>query len=226
MELVRTDQVITAGITNIPLTKPAKIYFTTELNDLASIEAIYRIYETYHIHATRTDNHFKNSTFFISNDLVDSTTIKSIFRNWRTLHPKLLTDWRYLFWELDSKNEIDLQTVIDVYNYLELPVYIHNSMRGYHFMSVKPIKKAVMQWASQQLRKTNDTYPPITIRIKPNKWVGEESEYQKGWIISSTFHSDTQQLMKWILAQNFTKIGEQYQLVWYSIDKIQKEIMQ
>lgn len=222
MELVRTGENLTAGITNIPLTKPAFIYFRTDLTN-PDINMIYSVFESYKIPFRRSDNMYNQTAFFTTTELIDSKMIKQIFRNFRTLRPKLLTDYRYLFWEIDTREDSVLQNVVDVYAYLELPVYIYKSMRGFHFMSVYPIKKAVFQWAIKQLRHTNDGYPPITLRIKPNKYVNEEMVFKEGWIISNRYHTDTQQLMKMILAQDFNRLGELYQVVWYNIDK-KKEI--
>lgn len=221
MQFQRTNEVMTAGITNIPLTKPAYIYFTTDIPkyECALIENIYNVFDSMNIPFTRTDNHYTNRTFFISQNEIDSKHIKMIWRNFKTLRPKVKGNWRYLFWEIDDSEETALDKVIAIYRILKLPMYVHRSMRGYHFLSVKPITKELWNWAITQLRDSNETYPPITLRVKPNKYINEDKIFNEGFIIAENYHSDTKQLRDWIVNQNLVKLGEQYQLVNYPFPK-------
>ena len=227
MELVRTKEVMTAGITNIPLTLPAYIFFNADNKETyRACQEVFDImrlpYESHYVKATE-NYHIRTI------DKIPPSIMRQIWRNFKTLHPKYDTEYRYLFWELDSRKQEYLDAVINVYSYLNLPVYVHKSAKGYHFLSVKPISRDVMVWAIEGInynifnmrgiRYTNDTYPPITLRIKPNKYVGEEIEFHEGFIMSSAYHRDTHDLQKLIVAQDFIKLGEKYQLVWYSLDK-------
>lgn len=237
MELIRTKEEMTAGITNIPLSKPATLYFIFDNEE--SIEQCYRMFESLKIGFTRKDNWYNNTSMFKTLRELESKEIRMIFRNYSTLRPKLITEWRYLFWEIDSRENALMENVLEIYRMLRLPVYIHKTMRGYHFLSVKPIKESIFKWAITHLRAlgtleqispalqiyySNDKYPPITLRIKPNKYVNEEIIFKDGWIMSDVEHSDTKQLRDWINYQNLDKIAQYYQLVWYPIDQIAKEI--
>jgi len=88
---------------------------------------------------TREDNHYNSTCIFTSTNELESKQIKMIFRNFRTLYPKVLTQWRYLFWEIDTIDRVTELKVLNVYFNLGLPVYYHRSMNGFHFLSVKPI---------------------------------------------------------------------------------------
>lgn len=214
---MQREQVITAGITNIPLTKPAKLYFLLDMNDTEKINTVYSIFENLNIRAKRIDNNYTQKVYLTTLNEIDSKTIKMIFKNFRTLRPKLNSIWRYLFWEIDNQEETTLQDVVEVYRFMRLPVYVHKTMRGYHFISVKPICEVVMNLAISYVRNTNIKYPPLTLRIKPNKYPNEDKVWHEGFIISDVFHKDTQYLRNWIVEQDFTKIQEHYQLVWYPI---------
>ena len=221
--LTRTEHKLTCGIVNIPLTYPALVYFRTNNKIETHYEDIYNVFESFHIPFYRTDNLFASTSTFTSSSKVDSKTIKQIFRNFRTLRPKLISDYRYLFWEIDSLENKDFQKVINVYRKLKLPIIVKRSMRGYHFMSIKPILASVFEQAVLELRNTNLTYPPICIRINPNKWIGENYIAREIYILSEYYHADSTKLLELIRHENYTEIQERYQLVWYNIDKV-KEI--
>lgn len=216
--LVRTEENITAGITNIPLTKPAKIFFNCD-NENDYYSALY-LMEQYDLPVETRFTRVTGKYFIQTIEEIDSATIKQIWRNFKSYRPKFNSDWRYLFWELDNQEPKEFEIVLQTFRYLSLPVYVHKTMRGWHFLSVKPITKQIFRWAIQQLRHTNEDYPPITLRIKPNKYVNEQAIFNEGFIMSEKFHSDTKYLRDWIIAKDYDKIGQQYQLVWYRIDKV------
>jgi|SRR6185503_12351493 len=218
--LQRTKEEMTCGIVNIPLTKPAQVYFRVKYDDYKN--TVYNIFESLNIPFYRVDNPYTESSMFTSNDKLDSKTLKLIFRNYRTLRPKLISDWRYLFWEIDNHEQNNLAFVLSIYQQLELPVYVHKTMRGYHFFSIKPILEIQWNNAITALRNTNTSYPPITLRINPNKYVGEYEIFRDGFVVMPKQHSDTLQLRTWIESCAFSKIQEQYMLVWYNIDKTQE----
>jgi len=218
---LRTKESITCGITNIPLTKPSRVYFVVDELD---VNKVYDMFESLDIHFYREDNNFNRKVYFNSLIELDSKTIKLIWRNYKSLHPKFTSNWRYLFWEIDNTAEQTLTEVLDVYRILKLPVYAHRSMRGWHFLSIKPIEESVWKYATTLIRKTNEKYPPITLRINPNKYENESIIFAEGFCIEPSKHSDTRQLRDLILAKKFTTLGEKYQLVYYHIDKIKEDI--
>lgn len=218
--LIRTKESITCGITNIPLTKPSKVYFMVEESD---VNKVYDMFESLDIHFFREDNNYNKKVYFNSMVELDTRIMKLIWRNYKSLHPKFASSWRYLFWEIDDTDNDTLTSVLEVYKYLKLPVYVHRSMRGYHFLSVKPIEESLWKFATDRLRNTNEKYPPITLRINPNKYIDEDKIFYEGFVMGNE-HSDTKQLRNWIISKDFNKIGEKYQLVYYHIDKIQEDI--
>lgn len=222
--LTRTEHNLTCGIVNIPLTKPAQIYFNYNWKDNIKIaEDIIQVFNAFNIPHSKIDKPFAHKTMFTSNEEIESKIIKMIWRNYKSLRPKLISKWRYLMWEIDTLDKNTLDTVIQIYSRLNLPVYVNRSMRGYHFMSVKPILESVWSSAIESLRPTNLDYPPITIRVNPNKYIGEESVFFEGFIISSAYHADTNELRRLINEHDYTKLGEKYYLVWYNIDKKETE---
>lgn len=209
---------MTAGIVNIPLTYPAILFFNTKWD---KIKDVIGVMESYKIPFTQTHTtNTKGETIFHirSIEKIDSKTIKSIWRNWKTLRPKFETQWRYLFWEIDTTYEPVFEFVKSTYEQLDLPVIIHRTMNGYHFISIKPILEPIWKTTIERLRPTNKEYPPITLRIKPNKYVGEMIEYNKMFVISTSYHKDTQELAKWIKCQDIERIIRDYYVVWYKFN--------
>lgn len=210
----RTNATMTAGIVNIPLTKPAKLFFTTQ--DTIELANIALVLERNGIEFAE---HTTGQTFHIeSTKELTADIIKRIYFNHKNLKPHIQTDWRYLFWETDTRDNETLVYVKDVYVELGLPVYIHESMRGYHFISVKPIEKAIWKTAVEKLRKTNLDFPPITLRVLANKWVNEKEAFKVGVIIAKAYHADTERIMTAIEQQNIAYLERHYMTVWYPID--------
>ena len=218
---IRTNDVLTCGITNIPLTYPAKLFFILD-NKKDILDMAYTVLESMNIIFERSDINATDKVLIKSVGEVHPKFIKQIFRNYRQLRPKLDSNYRYIFWEIDTKDQYTMDYVLGLYRFLKLPLYVHESMMGYHFLSVKPVLKEKYAWAVKQLRQTNEKYPPITLRIKPNKYVGEENIFFNGWIIAETYHDDTNRLKTLIEKQDFIKLGEKYQIVWYSFDHKQE----
>lgn len=216
MQLQRTSEQMTAGICNIPLTYPAKVFFSPARDKL---QEVLDLFESFKISYIASPIRTLDKTHVISVDVIEPTVLKMIWRNFKTYRPHFKSDYRYLFWEIDNKEESELDKVLAIYNYLLLPVYVHETMRGYHFISIKPVRKDVWQYAISKLRETNLSYPPITLRILPNKYEGESEVWNKSFIISRKHHADTQELHQLMQSQNITKLGEKYVVVQYPIDK-------
>lgn len=217
-KLERTNEYLTCGIVNIPLTKPAKIFFVNPSEEQLKVRDIKMIFDNYQIPYMQTHSVGVKGiplTHIKSLQELDSSTIKSIWRNHKHIRPKIESNYRYLFWEIDTKEEDTLQYVLETYVDAELPVYIHQTMRGYHFISIKPIEEERWKLLISQLRYTNPSYPPLTLRIKPNKYLGEVSEFMKGMVISKKYHYDTNHIRELIQTQQFNRLAQDYYTVWY-----------
>lgn len=236
LSLERTNDVMTAGITNIPLTKPAFVYFICDMQDENKINQVYDIFALTKTPFHREDNTYVQKVYLTSDYEVSVPMVKAIWRNFKSLKPKIKSDWRYLFWEIDNQNDSSLEEIVTLYKYLKLPVYIHKTMRGYHFLSVKPIPERLWNYAISKIRKTNPDYPPVTLRIQANKYMGEMNMFKDGYIIDvlSPFsktgqmqkHYDTYKLREWIEGFNLQQLQQQYIIVFYPFpDQIQLDSM-
>jgi hypothetical protein len=209
---------LTAGICNIPLTLPAIPYFISD-NDNKNLE-IEKMFSSFQIGFTRQRTP-SGKTHISSLDKVESRIINQIFRNFRTLKPRLISEYRYLFWEIDNQEEQILNRVMSLYRVLRLPVYIHKSFRGYHFLSVKPIEKTIWNYAIQHLRDTNPRFPPVTLRILANKYPNEIEYYKQGFCYypDDKIHKDTEYLKKFIENQDVLSLENYYMIVFYPLPK-------
>lgn len=213
-EPIRTQEKLTAGLVCVPLTKPATLFFLT--NDNAQVSEIARALESLKIGYT---TNWRNGKAFIKSlNQIEPKLMKLVRRNFTTLKPKFISDYRYPFWEIDTQDFSVLYDVLKVYAKWDLPVFVHKSMRGYHFICVKPISKSsYLKEFVPQVRHTNKAYPPIAIRIMANKWIGELDNYRDGFIHTASFHSDTKYIADWIMKQEITKIAQQYYVVRYPL---------
>lgn len=223
MSLIRTSDVETCGITNIPLTKPARLFFVCNTTDGYDINKIYSVYESLHCEFTRHDLIHSGKTRFISKLELESKDLKMVWRNWKSLYPKFETQWRYFFWELDGASVNEKDNIIEIYKSLRLPVYVHKTMGGYHFLSVKPIPLTTFQDIVSQVRKTNVSFPAITLRIMSNKYIDELEIFNDGYIISDVLHNDTFELRNCIYHQNIEPLLQKYQIVYYSFNGENKD---
>jgi len=215
------ENAITAGIVNVPLTKPAKVFFIT--NDYPSILStqVEEMFKSLHQEYCIDKRIPTNRTFITSKHEIESNKIKIIFRNFKTLRPHLDSKWRYLFWEIDDYRESILSYVTSIYRSMDLPVYGHKSMRGYHFICLKPIPKQDWILGIKTLRHTNLKFPPTTLRLLANKYPDELEIYREGFIITNAIHKDTIQFKKWVESQDIQKISQQYWVVWYPLNKLE-----
>lgn len=216
--LERTAEKVTAGIVNIPLTKPAFIYFNAKREDVRKVTDMLDSFKlNYNVD-------YKNNRFHVRTiEQVESNIMKQIWRNYKSLRPHFESQYRYLFWEIDTKDNDVLAEVIAVYRRLQLPIVFHPSMRGYHFMSVKPLDMQVWRESVKELRHTNLEYPPLTLRLKPNKYLGEVTEFNRVMVISTAYHSDSVELKNLIHTQQIEKIAQKYYVVYYRFPDAQGE---
>lgn len=128
-----------------------------------------------------------------------------------------IPNMRYPYFELDSSR--GLVTVLQSYRERKIPVYVHQTMRGYHFLStVSMTTNDYLEWI-KPLMHLNPKCPMVTLRIKPNKWVGETDLWQRYDIHDN--NCDKEQLNRLIeLQQMVTKqyiglLQNKYYLVRY-----------
>lgn len=217
--LERTNEIFTAGLTNTPLTKSAILFFRTE--NINSISQYTQLFQSLNIsyHVENINGKYE----ILSNAEIETKIIKMVFRNYRSYKPKLHSQWKYLLWENDDYNIHNLNYVIKIYEKLDLPLYYHRTGNGYHFFSVKPIPKTDWQMVIPLLRDLNKKYPPVTLRIKANKYHGELEYFKDGKIIYNAIHSDTNVLKQCIDNQDITKLSQYYWIVYYKFKN--KEIV-
>lgn len=92
----------------------------------------------------------------------------------------VVPDMRYPLFEIDSDKGYKI--IHNAYEELRLPVYVHKTMRGYHFISLVALHKdCYSQWI-KPLMKYNPKCPMVTLRIRPNKWVDEYRIFFNGAI--------------------------------------------
>jgi len=206
---------LTAGICNIPLSLPALPYFITD-NDKS--EHVVLMLDSFKI-PFEIKSLNNNRVRIYATNMVLPMTIRQIFRNFRTLKPRLISQYRYLFWEIDNQDALPLREVISVYARLGLPVYIHKTFRGFHFLSVKPVTKEVWETAIQQLRHTNTRFPPVTLRVLANKYKNEIDYFKQGscYFPNSNVHKDTIYLKKFIENQDIISLENYYMIVFYKL---------
>jgi len=151
--------------------------------------------------------------------LFDSKGNKIMIEKNGKIKPKVKDGLRYLFWEIDNQDVQLLQEVLLIYRYFECPVYYHRSMRGYHFLSLKELTIKAWSKAIIDLRPTNDMYPPITLRIKANKYKNELNQFRLGDIIGNEDNDlKLTKLKRWIDIQAIGLINMYYYVVTYPMD--------
>lgn len=212
---VRTNEEFTTGIVNVPQNTPAKLYFVC-LND-AHIRRARLTFASENIGYEELPK--RKRTIIQSLGVLDNKLVQKIREdNFDLVKDKLLkriSEYRYLFFELDSLDSDQFNFVLDVYKKYQLPVYYHRSMRGWHFLCVKPVKEDIWQTALTEIKPLNMACPHITLRIKPNKWIGEMQVFRVGNIWMPALHSDTERLKNWMELQDYYHLKKQYMIVNY-----------
>lgn len=140
--------------------------------------------------------------------------------------------FRYPFFELDYPeleamgiNRFDaLDEVFNSYVKRHLSFWSHRSMRGAHFICVKAIPKEEFWIMMKELKHLNPKWPMITLRIKPNKYVGEKERFKEGVIISETYDQELENIKTWVLRQHIGLINLHYKMVRYRFDTPAKEV--
>lgn len=129
------------------------------------------------------------------------------------------TYFRYLFFELDNTDNDLLSIVLNTYKKYDLPVYVHRSMRGYHFLSTRAITKELYWQAINEIKYLNPKCPLVTIRIKSNKWINEKNIFKEGFIQTDNYNNcdlTLMQLKTWIERQAIGLIAKHFKVLRYS----------
>ena len=215
MQLQRTNEEFTSGIVNVPQNTPARLLFILDKgsNTQNDIEAF--------LNKKNISYQIKLKKNVVIETLYDLSFAEQIeiFKEFPIMRKnKLLkrhTGFAYLFFELDDECHDNLVKVLQTYSKYELPVFYHRTMRGWHFFSVKPMDKAKWQQALTEIKYLNTACPHITLRIIPNKWIGEKEIWQTANISMQTIHRDTIAFKEAVLTQNFEYLRRKYLMVHY-----------
>lgn len=128
-----------------------------------------------------------------------------------------IPNMRYPFFELDSDRGLDV--VKKAYKKARLPLYMHKTMRGYHFLSTVSMSSDEHRDWITPLIHLNPACPMVTLRIKPNKWVGEREIFNQFEIFDNnaeTFQLQTLiELQQMITGNMIGLLQKKYYIVRY-----------
>lgn len=99
--------------------------------------------------------------------------------------PKYDRNSRYTFFELDTKDIDKVHFVLDVYRANLGSCYVHELISGYHFYNFRKISRESYFAIIRKIKHLNPLCPFTTLRIIPNKWIGEKRYWKKGEIIGN-----------------------------------------
>lgn len=128
---------------------------------------------------------------------------------------------RYLFFEYDvhdgdfTLNNLAVVHILEVYKRANLGVWVHRTARGWHFISVTPIPKKDYYLLMKQLKHLNPACPHVTLRIIPNKWIGEKEIFKQGFIISPVHSKELMNLREWAIRGQLERMKQFYKIVTY-----------
>lgn len=212
---MQAGDTMTAGIVNIPLTMPAKLFFVSK--DMEKRDKVIVLMNANSLTFTETWTKKGTVSHIMSNNEVSAGMLKMIWRNFKSYHPRIHSKYRYFFYEVDTHDMSVINHVVSLYCDMKLPVLVHKTLHGYHFISVKPILRDDMIRAVDKVSHLNPKYPPITLRIMANKSPTELEYWKDSFIVSDKYHYDTRNLHQLIMNQKIEDIAQKYIVVWYKI---------
>ena len=132
-----------------------------------------------------------------------------------------IPNMRYPYFELDSSR--GMNPVLQSYKERNIPVYVHRTMRGYHFLSTVAMQTDdYLAWI-KPLMHFNPKCPMVTLRIKPNKWIGESKVFQEYNIYENNAPSDQlttlHELQQMISKQYIGLLQNKYYVVRYRMTR-------
>lgn len=116
---------------------------------------------------------------------------RSILRKWahnakcyRKPFPCVDKKYRYMWFELDTTDKHQHEDVLEFFRTnLQLDVYWHRSMKGYHYISLGLFEIVTYQyWMDTMKELFNNATFFYALRIVPNKWTEEKSVWYNGRI--------------------------------------------
>jgi len=136
----------------------------------------------------------------------------------------LLRDFRYTFFELDTKKIKALHEVLNVYREYLGSVYVHETINGYHFYNLSLTGKNLYGIILRKLKHLNRECPMTTLRIIPNKWQNEKKYWIKDFIEvgDSVQHSRLVNFNNWLINDHLHMITQNYQVVRYPLEECPK----
>lgn len=142
--------------------------------------------------------------------------------------PKGNRESRYLLFEFDSKKESLVTMVHNFYSDHFLPFYAHETMLGWHFLSFRILSVREYNSFIKQLKPLNPDCPLTTLRVKPNKWIGEKELWKNGFFdftyATAKEKAVLQEFKRMLDFQFMGLMGKKYNLVVYPFDdKREKE---
>jgi len=137
--------------------------------------------------------------------------------------PLRTEDYRYTFFELDTKDLDKLREVLNVYEENGLNCYVHSLIRGYHFYNLNAIPKQDYYKIIRKIKHLNPACPLMTLRITSNKWKSEPRYWKDGAIrgIYSTYNP-LYYFREWIEKQRIPLIERDYEVVTYPYERCPK----
>jgi hypothetical protein len=94
-------------------------------------------------------------------------------------------DLKVFFFELDADNRDQFETLVNLYNENELDFIVHRTGGGgFHYLSPTMISKEGWKRLHNQVKDINPRCPMTTLRMQPNKHVGEELIWYNSSIVS------------------------------------------
>lgn len=132
------------------------------------------------------------------------------------LDPKL-KDSRYTLFELDNKNISQLHEVLDVYDKYLHSVYVHETLKGFHFYNLTPIDKELYGRILREIKHLNTECPMTTLRLFPNKWENEDKYWKMGAI--NGYSPELAKFRDWLENGKNHMITLNYQVVRYPFEE-------
>ena len=132
-----------------------------------------------------------------------------------------LANSRYTFFELDTKDINKLRLVWTTYLNKLGSVFIHETMNGYHFYNLTPIDKEAYGKFMRNLKYLNPECPMTTLRIIPNKWMGEYRYWRNYQLLENLLMDDVKlkEFSKWLIGCSYNMIKCYYQVVRYPMEE-------
>lgn len=121
---------------------------------------------------------------------------------------------RYLWFEQDTTNREFHLKVLAFYKGLGIDVFWHETMKGFHYVTLALISRAEHEFLVNRLKvEFNNGSFYYSLRIVPNKWVDENKVWYHGYVVDNgSGHFNKLQYVK-------SAMNQPYQHVWNQLPK-------